>query len=65
MYVIERYRKKKVFSAMYDNIRQMIRNDPGILGLRLYVDKSNERAQQVYTALGMDGEHYTVFEWMK
>lgn len=65
VYVKESHRKKKVFSAMYENIRQMIKNDPGILGLRLYVDKSNERAQQVYVSLGMDGEHYTVFEWMK
>ena len=65
VYVKESHRKKKVFSAMYENIRRMIKNDPGILGLRLYVDKSNQRAQQVYTSLGMNGEHYTVFEWMK
>lgn len=65
VYVKESHRKKKVFSAMYENIRQMINNDPGVLGLRLYVDKSNQRAQQVYNSLGMNGEHYTVFEWMK
>jgi ribosomal protein S18 acetylase RimI-like enzyme len=50
---------------MYDNLIGRIKKDPGILGLRLYVDKSNARAQEVYQSMGMNGEHYTVFEWMK
>jgi len=33
-------------------------------GLRLYVDTTNVRAQQVYAALGMNGDHYRVFEDM-
>jgi hypothetical protein len=32
--------------------------------LRLYVDTSNVGAQAVYTALGMNGDHYRVFETM-
>jgi ribosomal protein S18 acetylase RimI-like enzyme len=40
----------------------MMNADPSIRGLRLYVDKSNVRAQQVYQAMGMNGEHYSVFE---
>jgi len=32
--------------------------------LRLYVDTSNTRAQAVYAALGMNGDHYRVFEDM-
>ena len=32
---------------------------------RLYVDKRNVPAREVYTRLGMNGEHYLVFEWMK
>jgi ribosomal protein S18 acetylase RimI-like enzyme len=65
VYVLAEYRKHKVFSAMYNNLIGMIQSDPSVIGLRLYVDKSNERAQQVYTAKGMNGEHYTVYEWMK
>ena len=34
-------------------------------GLRLYVDKTNTRAQKVYENLGMNGEHYHLYEWMK
>ena len=36
----------------------------GAGGLRLYVDTTNTRAQQVYAAMGMNGDHYRVFEDM-
>ena len=65
VYVKESHRKSGVFRKMYENIIEQINNDPGVLGLRLYVDKSNAKAQQVYAAMGMDGNHYTVFEKMK
>jgi GNAT superfamily N-acetyltransferase len=65
VYVTENYRKKGVFKMMYDNIVNMIRNDERLIGLRLYVDKSNERAMKVYASMGMNGDHYTVYEWMK
>jgi GNAT superfamily N-acetyltransferase len=65
VYVIEGFRKHGVFKKMYDNLKTMVLNDPGITGIRLYVDKTNARAQQVYASMGMNGDHYTVFEWMK
>jgi len=65
VYVKETHRKLGVFRAMYDNLINIIKTDPGLIGLRLYVDKSNARAQRVYETMGMNGEHYTVFEWMK
>ncbi len=65
VYVKESHRKKGIFNKMYDNIITIIKNDPGLIGLRLYVDKSNERAMKVYGAMGMDGSHYTVYEWIK
>jgi GNAT superfamily N-acetyltransferase len=65
VYVSAEYRKHKIFSAMYNNLIRTIQDNPSVIGLRLYVDKSNEQAQQVYKAMGMNGEHYTVFEWMK
>lgn len=65
VYVTETHRKKGIFKMMYDNLINIIKKDPQLIGLRLYVDKSNERALQVYKAMGMDGSHYTVYEWMK
>ena len=65
VYVAESHRSRGIFRMMYDNIMSMINNDPELIGLRLYVDKSNAKAMKVYAAMGMNGEHYTVYEWMK
>lgn len=65
VYVDIRHRRTGVFKHMYDHIIRMISADPTVTGLRLYVEKSNDRAQQVYRSLGMNGDHYTVFEKMK
>ena len=65
VYVAENYRKFGIFRQMFDNLQRIIAADPGIRGLRLYVDKTNLRAQAVYRSMGMNGEHYSVFEWMK
>ena len=65
VYVAKNHRRQGVFKIMYDHLRQIISSDPGIIGLRLYVDKTNTRAQNVYASMGMNGDHYTVFEWMK
>lgn len=65
VYVDKSYRSQGVFKAMFENIKRIIHNDSSIFGLRLYVDKTNDHAQQVYRSLNMNGEHYTVFEWMK
>lgn len=65
VYVIESYRKQGIFKLMYENIVRIIQEDPSLIGLRLYVDKSNARAMKVYESMGMNGEHYTVYEWMK
>jgi L-amino acid N-acyltransferase YncA len=65
VYVVESHRKKGVFKKMYDNLVEIVKGDAGLRGLRLYVDKTNDRAQKTYSAMGMDGSHYTVYEWMK
>jgi GNAT superfamily N-acetyltransferase len=65
VYVKPDYRKHGIFTAMFNHLKNLVLNDSGIAGVRLYVDKTNERAQKVYAAMGMNGDHYTVFEWMK
>ncbi|MBL7850558.1 MAG: GNAT family N-acetyltransferase [Cyclobacteriaceae bacterium] len=65
VYVAAPWRKKGVFRRMYQHIHQLVSDDPDLRGIRLYVDKTNETAQKVYSGLGMNGDHYTVFEWMK
>jgi N-acetylglutamate synthase-like GNAT family acetyltransferase len=65
VYVKETFRQHGVFKMMFESLWKKIENDPAIAGLRLYADKTNTRAQKVYSVLGMNGDHYTVFEKMK
>jgi GNAT superfamily N-acetyltransferase len=63
VYVVPSARKHGVFRALYAHVRSEAQK-AGAGGLRLYVDTSNTRAQQVYAAMGMNGDHYRVFEDM-
>ncbi len=65
VYIKPEYRKKKIFSTMYHKIKSLVINNDGVAGLRLYVDLSNQNARRIYEAIGMNGEHYQLFEWMK
>jgi GNAT superfamily N-acetyltransferase len=63
VYVVPEARGRGVMRALYGAARHEALT-AGTGGLRLYVDISNSRAQAVYTALGMKGDHYRVFEDM-
>ena len=58
-------RGQGLFSGLYRHIRALAEKDPSIRGLRLYVDRGNRHAQDVYARIGMKDEHYALFEWMK
>lgn len=65
VFVMEEYRRKGIFSQFYSHIKSIVEADKNIGGLRLYVDKTNLPAQKTYAKVGMNGEHYQLFEWMK
>lgn len=65
VYVIPELRKQRVYAGLYDHVRSLASADGSVRGIRLYVDRRNTAAQEVYRRLGMNGEHYVVFEWMK
>ncbi len=64
-YVIPEFRRQGVFRQMYAYLREQVRADESLMGLRLYVDRANAPARKVYESLGMDGEHYVTYEWLK
>ena len=64
VYVLPEYRKKGVFNLMYSEIKNIVKNNQNYSGIRLYVDKTNKNAQKVYTKIGMQGKHYSLFEEM-
>ncbi len=65
VYVIPEFRKNGIFRRMYEFVKEMVENSSEYAGLRLYVEVSNKNAQNVYSKLGMTGEHYRMFEWEK
>lgn len=65
VFVDKAFRGKGVYKALYTHIQNLVKADDKIRGIRLYVDKTNTSAQEVYKKLGMNGEHYATFEWMK
>lgn len=64
VYIKPEHRGKKIFSQMYNFIIELANSDENIKGVRLYVDNTNVNAQKVYESLGMNGEHYKLYEWM-
>jgi ribosomal protein S18 acetylase RimI-like enzyme len=65
VYVVPECRRQGIYAGLYTHVKELAHADPHVRGIRLYVDRRNTRAQTVYTRLGMNGEHYQVFEWMK
>ncbi len=65
VYVLPGHRKAGVFGKMYHHIKQLVMQQPDVSGIRLYVDNTNVSAREVYTRIGMNGEHYRTFEWIK
>ncbi len=59
------WRGKGVFRAMYEHIKKRVLADENLKGIRLYVFHTNKKAQEVYASLGMEGEMYRMFEWVK
>jgi GNAT superfamily N-acetyltransferase len=65
VYVVPEARRQGVYAGLYAYIQHLAKRDERVRGIRLYVDRRNTVAQAVYSNLGMNGEHYQVFEWMK
>jgi ribosomal protein S18 acetylase RimI-like enzyme len=65
VYVLPEYRRMGIFRQMYAIIKDIVEKDANVGGIRLYVERNNGKAQKTYTAVGMDGEHYQLYEWLK
>ncbi|MBQ0143940.1 MAG: GNAT family N-acetyltransferase [Bacteroidales bacterium] len=61
VYVLPDYRGKGVFRMLYKEVERRA-VEAGSTCLRLYVDKTNERAKATYRKLGMDECHYLMYE---
>lgn len=65
VYVVPEERGRGVYRALYERVKRLVDESPDLKGIRLYVEKRNAAARQVYERLGMTREHYDLFEWLK
>jgi ribosomal protein S18 acetylase RimI-like enzyme len=61
VYVPPAHRRKGVFAALYRHVETLARETPGVVGLRLYVERENAAAQRTYETLGMQDEGYRIY----
>ncbi len=62
VYVHPEYRRKGVYRALHEHVRNAARTDPESCGLRLYVERDNTGAQATYVEMGMVETHYRLYE---
>ena len=64
VYVREDHRRSGVFRSLFDELVKRARAAGDVVGLRLYVENDNHRAQATYERLGLAGTGYSVREWL-
>jgi|SRR5579872_118049 len=62
VYVLPEFRRQGVFRALFDRLKGEAQADPGVVGLRLYVEEENRRAHETYASLGLSQAGYFVME---
>jgi GNAT superfamily N-acetyltransferase len=62
VYVRPHARRRGVFRALYEHVAEAAKSDPEVIGLRLYVERDNERAHKTYLDLGMAWTGYLLME---
>ena len=62
VYVDSEWRRRGVYRRLHEYVLDQARLRGDVCGVRLYVDRENHVAQQVYASLGMERSHYDMFE---
>ncbi len=62
VYVDPAHRRRGLYRRLHDHVRAQAAADPGVCGLRLYVERDNQAARRTYEALGMAETAYRLYE---
>ncbi|KAA3607100.1 MAG: GNAT family N-acetyltransferase [Planctomycetota bacterium] len=62
VYVQPQARRRGCYRRLHQEVRRQARQDPQVCGIRLYVDRQNQSAQEVYRKAGMDACDYRLYE---
>lgn len=64
VYIEMAFRRQGIFRQLYRHAIQLAKDDPEVVGIRLYVENENTRALETYRSLGMIEAGYHVLEYM-
>lgn len=65
VYVMPELRRMGIYKALYEEIKNISKNDKYCIGYRLYVEQNNQVAIKTYKSLGMDETYYKLYEETK
>ena len=64
VYIRPEARGDKMYTKLYDFVKERAAEQGNVCGYRLYVENTNSRAQRVYERVGMETSHYLLYEEM-
>ncbi len=62
VYILPEARGKKLYTQLYNFVKDQAKGRGDVCGFRLYVEKENVNAQKVYEKCGMESSHYLMYE---
>jgi ribosomal protein S18 acetylase RimI-like enzyme len=62
VYIVPKFRRKGLYSALYNEVKSLGDKAQNVCGYRLYVERENRVAQRTYEALDMHESHYLMYE---
>ena len=62
VYVESNARGSGVFRALFGHVHSLAKSQKDVCGLRLYVERTNDRAKRTYDRHGMHLSHYEMYE---
>ncbi len=62
VYVRSDARQQGIFRQLYQHVVQLAHEAGDVIGIRLYVERDNERAQKTYAQLGLTTTNYLLLE---
>ena len=62
VYIRPENRRQGIYGKLYQAVKDIAADNGGAASFRLYVEQENTKAQQTYSALGMEQSYYLMYE---
>ncbi|PKG76199.1 GNAT family N-acetyltransferase [Shewanella sp. Choline-02u-19] len=62
VYIRPENRRQGIYNNLYQAVKDIAAQNGGAASFRLYVEQDNTKAQQTYSALGMEQSYYLMYE---